>query len=93
MIRFAPHCTWQGPNLGSLLQNTHHNVTQSTGLLEDEGAGVGGCLMRLRCNVRSGWFGGLRREAMLSGHYLAGEEEVMVPLDELALGGRGANSG
>ena len=43
--------------------------------------------------VRSGWFGGVRREALLSGHYLAGEGEAMVLLDELAMGGRGANSG
>ncbi len=44
--------------------------------------------MRLRCTARSGWFGGVRRSALLSGHYLAGEGEVMVLVDELAMGGR-----
>ncbi len=71
-----------------------NNVTQSAGLLEDEGAVGGGgvCLMRLRCNVRSGWFGGVKREALLSGHYLAGEGEVVVLLDELAMGGSGGEN-
>ena len=49
---------------------------------------MGGCLMRLRC---TGGFGGVRREALLPGHYLAGEGEVMVLLDELAMWGGGEN--